>query len=159
MSNQTFLPAIHVNPHDPVHLFISLWMRQLSGRADKMVLDDRLMVAAQRHAEYLDSRTPEQIAALPKNGHGSHTGANNSTPNQRVRAEGYRLPEWHGNGNTVEFNARTHKGAKAALELLLNSQYHRPGLMGEGFWEPATHIGVGHFGNDWVVIAAPAEEI
>lgn len=137
--------------------FTDAWMQVLDARAKLMRVDERLVRVANDHALYLSQRTPEQIEALPDDGHGSHVGLNNSTPNQRVRAAGYRLPESHGGGNTVEFNARTHKGPLRALELYMGSDAHRPALMGENFWEPATVYGVANVGDDWVVLVCPPE--
>lgn len=137
--------------------FTDAWMQVLGARAKSMRVDERLVKVANDHALYLSQRTPEEIEALPDDGHGSHVGRGNSTPNQRVEAAGYRLPEWHGDGNTVEFNVRTHKGPLRALELYMGSDAHRPALMGEDFWEPATVYGIGFVGSDWVFICCPPE--
>lgn len=165
---KTYLPSIYGNfsivaegeMSENAKVFIGLWLALLPPeRRALMRYDYRLGIAAQLHAVYLDSRTPEEIDALPDDGHGSHIGENNSTPNQRVRAAGYALPESQGDGNTVEFNTRTHRGPARALELYMGSDAHRPALMGEGFWQPATVYGIGQFGDDWVVLVCPPEEV
>lgn len=156
----TYLPFVaHDAQASKAAEFVRLWLAELlEERRALMRPDARLFACAQAHAEYLASRTPEQIAALPDDGHGSHVGRNGTTPNQRVRAAGYRLPAWHGDGNTVEFNTRTYRGAARALALLLGSDAHRPALLGQGFWGPAIYYGFGQAGDDYVTLFCPEEE-
>lgn len=143
---------------DAAQAFATLWLQVLPPeRRAKMRADSRLMACANAHAIYLASRTPEQIAALPSDGHGSHVGLGGTTPNQRVRLAGYRLPISAGDGNTVEFNAHTHRGPERALALLLGSDAHRPAVLGEGYWEDATFYGFGQAGNDYVTLFCVAE--
>lgn len=153
---QTRLPQVYKDaPVTPTAEFIRLWMQAIGERALLMRPDSRLAKCASDHAAYLASRTEAQIEALADDGHGSHVGIDGSTPNQRVRAAGYKLPVWHGDGNTVEFNTRTHRGPARALELLLGSDAHGPALRGEDGWQEATVYGVGHAGHDWVVLVCP----
>lgn len=157
---QTRLPQVYGNDDaegakTAIVEFVRLWMDAIGNRAEDMHADWRLIACAAQHAAYLASRTEAQIEALADDGHGSHVGMDGSTPNQRVRAAGYRLPDWHGDGNTVEFNTRTHRGPARALELLLGSDAHGPALRGEGWYVGHVMYGVGHAGHDWVVLVCP----
>lgn len=138
--------------------FAGLWAARQGHRIPLLRCDARLVAVAQAHAAYLDSRVGE---ALQVN---MHIGAGGSTANQRVRAGGYALLDWHKDGNTCESCGRMYADDKhpelyAAQELagLLASPEHHDHLMGVGFWEPSVIYGIGQVGGDWVVIICPPE--
>jgi len=160
MLNRLFLPFI--SPGKPVHIgpcgmngraerFAALWLAMLGERAQNMRCDARLVEAAQDHASFL----AEDIYGETRVS--MHTGRSDSTPNQRVGWTGYKLPDWHGNGNTVESVALVYDEATVALEMLLSSDAHRPHLLGEGFYEASTVYGIGQVGGYWVVLICPPE--
>lgn len=132
--------------------FESLWMGVLGTRGAEMRCDDRLVAVAQRHADYLDGRVGVE---LDQN---MHVGAGGSTPNQRVRAGGYALLDWHLDGNTVESATRASGDAAYALVLFLHSPPHYTHLMCLGFYVESTVYGIGFRGRDWVVLICPPPE-
>lgn len=131
--------------------FAALWLAGLGERAVRMVCDARLVAVAQAHADYLTGRSGVELQAS------MHVGRGGSTPNQRVRTGGYKLPEWHGEDNTCESCVRSSFNPLRALEILLASSHHRPHLMGEGFWAASVVYGIGQVGADWVILIAPPE--
>lgn len=136
----------------PASRFAALWLALMGERGKQMRCDERLVAVAQAHAEYLINRKGEELAQS------MHIGRGGTTPNQRVRQGGYRLPEFHKDGNTVECCLRGSADPPVALEQLLASDKHRPAMMGEDFWEPSIYFGVGQVGTDWVVLVCPPEE-
>lgn len=131
--------------------FEALWMALLAERAAQMTCDERLVAVAQAHADYLIGRSGSELEQS------MHFGRGGSTPNQRVRAGGYRLLDWHGGGNTCECCVRASDDAAQALNILLGSAHHRPVILGEGFWEASVVYGVGQAGTDWVILVCPPE--
>lgn len=77
--------------------FAAAWLALHGERAARMRVDARLVQAAQDHAEYLASRTGDQLKQS------MHRGRGGSYSNQRVAATGYRLPShWQLDANYVE---------------------------------------------------------
>lgn len=159
MTHKLHLPAIHSNaPVTPrmspnAIAFAVAWMEALDERAEYMLLDDRLVTAAQNHAIYLDSRTGDELLQS------MHRGRDGSYSNQRALEAGFRLPsEYSANANNIESCARNGGGPQAALTGLLNSDNHRPHLLGENGFADRTHYGVGNVGDDYVALACPPEE-
>ena len=130
--------------------FAELWLRAMGDRGEAMRCNEKLVQAAQNHADYLAERDDNRVSM--------HVGRNGSTPNQRVRATGYRLPDAHGDNNTVESACRTPRGPAQALRLLLDSKPHRAHLLREGFFAGHVAFGVGYAGPKWfVIVTAPPE--
>lgn len=163
-----YLPAIHSNapvagtalPMSPNAMsFTVAWLAALpDNRRTQMVLDDRLTTAAQNHAIYLDSRTPEEIAERANVSHASHYGRDWSMSNDRVLDAGYRLPiEYKRGHNNVESCARNPDPIDA-LNRLLASEFHGPHLRGEGGYARQTVYAVGNCGSDYCCLTAPPEE-
>src|SRR5687768_16381929 len=155
---RTFLPSVHGEgiggTNDNALAFVAAWLQRLGDRANLMRPDVRLMRAAQLHAEFL--------ASLGDNLTGSAHFADGASPNARVRAQGYRLPDFYPDDkNNCESWARNWEGPEAAVERLVLSQWHRPMMAGERvndwFWEPQVVYGVGQAGNDYICLACPEE--
>jgi hypothetical protein len=149
---RTFLPSVHGS--DKTQAFVDAWLQRLGARANLMRPDVRLMRAAGLHAEFL--------ASLGDDLDGSAHFAGGSSPNARVRAQGYRLPDFYPNdNNNCESWARNWEGPDNAVERLFLSEWHRPMMAGERvndwFWEPQVVYGVGQAGNDYIVLACPPE--
>jgi hypothetical protein len=137
---------------DPAMEFVRLWLQHLGDRAKLMLPDARLYVAAQRQADWL--------AVNDFNPANPHLGENGISANERVREARYRLPEWHGNGNTVE--SATHDGNANMEEVvlgLMNHATHYDHMHCLGFWEPNYFYGVGCAGTFFVVVTAPEEAL
>lgn len=139
--------------------FVRLWLDVLPPERRALVrADSRLMRCAEQHAQYLASRTPEEIAERAHVPNATHYGRDWSTPNERVRASGYRLPrEYPEKGNHVESNATTCVDAKQALAVLLKSDSHRPHLLGEVGFTDRVVYGCGNSGSAWVYLGCPPE--
>lgn len=155
MTQTLHLPAVYGNPDvTPARQFVTAWMLALGERAAIMRQDDRLTNCARIHANYLANRedmTPSM-----------HIGANNSTPNQRLIASGYRPPSfWKPERNNCEACAVHHAGPVDALIMLLDSPTHRPILLGEKvsdwFWHLHTQWGLANAAAFYVLICAPPE--
>lgn len=160
----TYLPVIHndvpISGQSTPRMsplaqeFAVLWLEQLGTRAALMVLDDRLVTCAMLHAEYLHSRTGDQLLVS------MHRGRNGSYANQRALEAGYLLPlEYAASANNIESCAREANGAQAALDGLLASEAHGPHLRGEDGFSDRTHFGIGAAGDDFVVVICPPEQI
>lgn len=165
---KTFLPSVYGNAiitgegglmTPDAQIFAEAWLRELPiERVPLMRLDRRLVFAAQLHAIYLDSRTPQEIAERANVKHASHYGRDWSTPNERVRAQGYRLPSNYPiRGNHVESNARDYGGPLSALQSLLDSDAHRPHLLGETGFTDRVVYGFGCEGADYCCLICPEE--
>lgn len=139
--------------------FVDAWLSLLpESRRKLMHADARVIRAAQLHAEYLAARTQEEIEARADVKNASHYGLDWSTPNERVRAQGYRLPaNYPIKGNMVESNARDGGGPLSALQTLLDSDAHRPHLLGEPGFSDRVVFGVGVAQNDYCVLVCPKE--
>lgn len=136
----------------PAARFAALWMALLGERAKLMRCDDRLVICAQNHAKYLIGRSGEQLQPS------MHVGLGGTLPNKRVRQAGYRLRDWYpDDANHVECAYRGEPEPSEALTAFMNSEHHRPALMGEGFFEDAVFYGVGTVGTDFVVLVCPPE--
>lgn len=132
--------------------FAALWMALLDERAKLMHCDKRLVICAQNHANYLIGRRGDQLQQS------MHVGLGGTMPNKRARQAGYVLPDWYADeDNNIECCYRGQPEPSEALTSLMNSDHHRPALMGEGFWEDAVFYGVGTVGTDFVVLVCPAE--
>lgn len=140
--------------------FVVAWMERLGDRAAIMRVDERLVRAAQDHAEYLANRVDTQPSM--------HIGRNVSTPNMRVRAAGYALLGWHLDGNTVESCTRTWANLdEDMLEVvtsLMAHEAHREHMNGLNWYSGHTVYGVGAASEPsgstyFVVDACPPPEI
>lgn len=132
--------------------FVALWLALLGPRAGQMHCDARLVATAQKQAEWLIARTPDQLQQS------MHIGPGGNRANQRVRAGGYNLLDWHGDDNTVECVCGGFEEAADALHSFMQSDHHRPALMGEDFWQDSVVYGVGQVGSVWVVLVCPPEQ-
>lgn len=131
--------------------FAEVWLARLGDRAARMVCDDRLVVCAQQHAEFLAERTPaEQRQSM-------HVGRGGTTPNQRVRMAGYRLLAWHGNKNTVESCTRSWDALAETVDDLMASPSHHDHLWGVGWYAEHTVWGIGAAAEYFVVVICPRE--
>jgi hypothetical protein len=167
---KTFIPAVYgpTAPPEPPKIgtmtvlaydLSVLWMEKLGNRKHRMQVDERLVKAAQKHAEYLVGRTEEQMNDHP------HRGRHGSWANQRVEREGYHLPKHYPmEANHVESAVSGDQGkgefeslATFALRTLLDSPHHFQHIMGMGFFEPHTRYGVGQAGSQFVIVTAPPE--
>lgn len=157
-----WLPSVKGNPTviqgqgdtDNAADFIIAWMQALGDRADIMRQDSRLTLCAQTHATWLAQRQDMEPTM--------HLGKNNSTPNQRLIASGFRPPSfWKPEKNNCEACAVHHDGPLEALELLLKSPGHRPLVLGERvsdwFWASHTVWGLGNAGPFYSLVVAPPE--
>lgn len=160
MSFNLFLPSVYGNPalvvepaaNEKVVIFAFSWWLALGDRAKAMHRDDRLMAVAGAHAEFLSRRTGETLAQS------MHIGLGGSTPNERVRAGGYRLPDHYRQvGNSVESCASNWQGPTYALDRLIASPSHRAHMLGEGGFASHTVYGIGNAKDYWVVITCPPE--
>ncbi len=134
------------------YMFTVMWLQELGDRRNRMRCDHRLVSAAQKHAEFLSSRTPEQEKLS------MHIGRNGSYANERARAEGYKLPDYYDNdANNIESCYRGGTKPENVLHGFLNSPPHYNHIMGQGWFEDHIVYGVGYSVNDWVVLIAPVE--
>lgn len=115
--------------------FASSWLTLLGDRVHLYRCDRRLVVAAQRQAEWLAINDFEE--GSPHNGEGGNTA------NQRVREAGYRLPTWQGNENTVESVTHTPREPEDAAVSLTNHDTHREHMLGLGWYEDSVVYGTG----------------
>jgi hypothetical protein len=154
-----FLPVINKNVliktecemNLKAYRFAVIWLDRLGERANRMICDKRLVRAAQKHAEYLNSRTPDQYQSM-------HIGRNNSYPNERARDEGYILPDYYkDDSNNIESCIRTSQEPLDAVNGLYNSPSHYNHITGQGWFEDHIVYGIGYCENDWVVLIAPKE--
>ena len=143
-----FLPALYVSAaaSERIVQFARLWAEALGERRKLMRRDERLMACAQEHADYLAGREDMQVSL--------HVGASNSTPDARVRAAGYPLPD-HWQTNHVESCSVNHGSAADAVERLLLSPSHRMHLLGENGFQSHKTWGIGNNGPFWVVLICP----
>lgn len=152
---RTFLPRVaqsHTvgvagDADSPLDVFTAAWLSLLGDRAATMRYDARLAHAAQQQADWLavndfDERDP-------------HVGAGGSTANQRVRAAGYPLPAWHGNGNTVESVTRSWDAPDEAARDLAAHDTHHDHVLGLGWYAEHTVWGIGQRATYYVLVTAP----
>lgn len=159
MTNELFLPSIHsggpsIAPQaDPVQAFIDAWMQLLGSHANVMRRHDLLTHCAMQHASFLAHRTPEQER------YSMHIGMGASMPNQRILWAGYRLPGYYApNKNNTESCARDPRDpATVCLSLAAHDTHYNHMHCINGF-ERQTCWGIGHMGDDWVVLTAPPPE-
>lgn len=137
------------------YLFAMAWLQLLSDeRRALLQFDERLVRAAQEHAEYLDSRTGLQLLES------MHLGRDGSWSNGRVMEAGYRLPRGYSSvKNNVESCSRdSDEPANVALRLA-GHEPHRSHMLGlDGFVDRVVW-GIGNAGDDYVFIAAPMEAL
>lgn len=130
----------------------------MQGNASQITFDDRLHRAAQKHAEYLNSRTPEEIAERADVPYASHYGKDWELANKRVMDEGYVLPEgYKSDKNNVESIARSDKEPAVVPVDLAAHDTHHDHMMGLGGFATCTVFGVGCVGNDYVFVRCPTE--
>lgn len=162
MSYTQILPRIYGNApqaagerpmNDRAARFAVAWMDLLGDRARDLILDDRLVTAAQEHANYLASRAD----TLPS----MHIGRNGSKANARVLAAGYPLPShYEPDTNNVESCSRSWHDPATTAKLLAAHDTHVDHMMFLGGFSYHTHWGVGSAGNDgvyYVCLTAPEE--
>lgn len=122
-------------------------------RMFKMVCDTRLVQCAQLHAEYLASRTGDQLLMS------MHRGRDGSYANQRVLASGYKLPsDWPAQANYVESVARDGRDPGEVAISLAAHEGHRQHLLGIDGFEGHVVYGVGAAGDDYVCVICPPPE-
>lgn len=140
------LPAIHGNaiagqtyPHGMTELawlFATGWLALLGEDANEVRGDARMVKAAQLQAEWLaiNDFDPRDM----------HLGANGSTANERLRAQGVRLPGfWPRKDNQGESVLRTWVDPLEAAAELASFASHRPHLTRQGFFRDHVLWGVG----------------
>jgi uncharacterized protein YkwD len=103
---------------------------RLSRGLPSVVASERLMAAAQKHADWMRSRRRM-----------SHRGAGFSSPAQRVTAEGYRFT------SVSENIAAGQTSAAQVMRSWMNSRGHRNNILGRN-----REIGLGRAGNYWCVV-------
>jgi hypothetical protein len=153
----TYLPSIH--GVTPAREFVALWMQALGDRAAMMREDARLTLCASEHAIYLANRS-DMTPSM-------HIGRNNSTPNERLAASGYKMPDWWSlDRNNCEACSVHHGDERissplGALELMIDSPAHRPLVLGERvndwFWHLHTVWGAGNAGPFYVLVVCTEE--
>lgn len=140
--------------------FAFAWLKLLGDRAKLMRADDRLVEAAQLHAEWLAPRLDNTAS--------NHIGAGGSMPNQRVRAAGFRLLDWHLDGNTVESLVRTwediDEDMPGIVYRLMQHEAHHDHLWGIGWFSGHIVYGIGAAAEpsgSWtfVVDCCPPEQV
>lgn len=143
--------------------FVMLWLNHPEQRRTGVKCDNRLVKAAQAHAEWLAQQRTEGAwqGGFPD----LHIGEGGSTANERIRAQGYDLPEvgYEERGNQVEsISIRNPEvvGVDGILAALLASEAHRVHLLGDGpFFEGQTRIGVGFAPPVcWVILSAHPDD-
>lgn len=151
--------AIAGQAADPAQLFATAWMALLGDRARDKMWDERLAHAAYRQAEFLAHND-----FVPGDPHRGHLG---STANQRVRATGYKLPAWMGDGNVVESVIRSWDAPEQAAHDLAHHDTHREHMAFSNWWERwgFAYFGVGYApakidrgGAFYVCCTGPMEE-
>jgi uncharacterized protein YkwD len=103
---------------------------RLSRGLPAVAIDERLMRAAQKHAEWMSSRRRM-----------SHRGAGFSSPGQRINAEGYRF------ASCSENIAAGQTSAAQVMQAWMRSRGHRNNILGRN-----REIGLGRAGNYWCVV-------
>lgn len=160
MNFKTYIPIIEKQEvtecglNQASYIFSQLWLARLGERAKRMYCDPRIVIAAQKHAVYLNSRTGDTILQS------MHIGQNGTMPNDRLRAEGYKLPDYYPtHDNNVESCALESPGEvpEDVLQLLFNSPTHYNHLTGQGWFKDHIVWGIGHVGLYWVIDIAPPE--
>lgn len=138
--------------------FAVAWLGLLGERAKIMQVDERLVKCATDHAEFLHSRTPEEIEARKDAKAAMHMSRDGTMSNARVVNAGYRLPEWWPlDKNSVEACARDwHDPAIVAVSLAHHDAHHDI-MFGIGFWEPSVVWGAGCAGDDYCIVICPPE--
>lgn len=157
--SRVLLPQVHGNAtvgaqgmNANAAAFVIYWLHMLGDRANDMVQDNRLVTAAQLHADYLHEFDIRQFR---------HVGRGGSTANQRARAQGYRLPDWYPVvGNQIEsIGEEIDGGPEQAMQDLIDSPLHTEHVMRRGWWAKYAQpvYGVGWAGIYYVVVTAPEE--
>lgn len=146
VEGQTGLPC---GMNQQAALFASWWMHYLGERAKLMSCDERLVRAAQKQADWLSLNDFEEGDP--------HVGEGGSTANQRVRIEGFPLPEWHKDGNTVESAAHSWDDLPELVADLMAHDTHHDHLWGLKFYKDSVFYGVGVTDTYFVVVSAPKE--
>lgn len=157
-----FLPSLHNDEPElePVILPCGMnpvawewtqhWLARLGSRAKKMKCNERLVDAAQSHAEWLSKNYSKERSM--------HIGKDGSKANQRARRAGYRLSSQYGDSNTIESASKTSKGPAKSVENLFNSPAHKKHLTGDGWYENSTVYGIGAAGNIYIALVSPPED-
>lgn len=148
----------HFGMNEKAYQFSQGWLGLLGERAKIMVCDSRLVRCAQDHAIYLDSRTPEEIAARAHIKAAMHISRDGTMANARVVAAGYRLPShWPLNKNNVEDCARDWREPAIVAVELANHDTHHDHMYGIGGFSILTVYGVGNCNLDFVIVICPPE--
>lgn len=82
-------------------------------------------------------------------------------PNAWVQTKGF-VPDYPPNGNGVESIVAGSESPSACFNALVNSESHRPHILGEGYFANHTQIGIGFFSNSesrykfyWCILTIP----
>jgi len=151
-----YLPRI-AQPHvgavgeadSPLDVFVAAWLSLLGERAATMRYDARLAQAAQQQADWLAANDFDDDP---------HVGVGGSTANERVRAAGYRLPQWWpAKGNQVESTTRSWDAPDEAARDLAAHGAHRDHMLAQGWFVQHTVWGVGQAATYYVLVSAPEE--
>jgi uncharacterized protein YkwD len=111
----------------------------------------------------------ERASDMARKNYFNHVNLNGQGPNHLIRRAGYGLPSFYDksrSGNNIESIAMTTGDSKSAFTLWMNSDGHRPHLLGEqAFYKEQTSVGVGVFRSPnppyykhYVFLSAPANE-
>ena len=103
---------------------------RISRGLPAFTIDDRLMRAAQKHADWMSARRRM-----------SHRGDRASSPGQRIAAEGYRF------SSCSENIAAGQTSAEQVMRAWMRSRGHRNNILGRN-----REIGLGRAGNYWCVV-------
>lgn len=135
--------------------FIRIWLAWPGNLRTGMQRNDKLMQAAQAHAEELHYRQ----AVLGEIDTSMHIGLNGSTANERVRRAGYRLSDGYMDvGNQVESVGVCWEGPQRMMEIFATSPTHAAHLLGLHEWfAEQTCYGVGVSGDYFDVLTAHVE--
>lgn len=133
-------------------VLLQQWVSAPWQERAQMVPDDRLMRCAQDHAAWLatGARQPDTL----------HRDALGRMSNDRVRAYGYRLPDWYDAGiNLVESIGVNWQVREKMVRMLHDSPYHHDHMTGKGwFFAEQTRVGVGYASDRAVFLSAPPEK-
>lgn len=136
------------------------WFNLQGEARSNITFDERLNRAAQKHAEYLNQRTPEDIAARADVKNASHYGLNWDLANERVLNEGYSLPSnFLPDKNNVESISRSWKEPAVVVVELAAHESHEAHMLGLYSFATQTVFGVGCAGEDYVFLRCPPEEV
>lgn len=128
-------PSDPVEPSDDVQALLQMHNRV---RSRELKLDNMLIAAAQKHAEW-----------MARNYKMSHTGANGSNFVTRVKNEGYNLSN---GGENVAYGYKT---PESVFNGWMNSRGHKANIMNNNFKEVGFGVAAGKNGSKyWCAVFA-----